>query len=285
MQSSSFPAVLLTTSSRQPRRPLQVDNFRLSHPLHHHNSQQPSRRPGAEATQDPRRQQNSTVLLPFCTIDRRATGLQFRLHLSSQRLSMFIFQPKWLLVNAFLVLLVWKAPYYHYILGPGQMEFVPESFLETAPWIFDGTAEIPVPVDTCFAIISDVALVNIMYPIITDAVYLEPIETLGRRTVTVKLFVSNVVEEKFDVFDNEGDVQTYSFYFTSASVPLLWATTGREQYTCEKLSDTTSMFRVKAAFQPNFIMKLLFFIFVPIFRGTFQGAAENLRQHILASQS
>jgi hypothetical protein len=47
-----------------------------------------------------------------------------------------------------------------------------------------------------------------MFPILTDPVYLDPIGTRGRRTVTLNFLIRNVLDEVFDGFDNEGDVQS-----------------------------------------------------------------------------
>ena len=157
----------------------------------------------------------------------------------------------------------------------------PKSFIEAAPWKFTGTADLPVPVDVCFDIISGDESVSIMYPSFSNVVYLEPIEAPGRRTITINgLLGENEVEEDFDSFDNEGDVRSYSFYFVSSSNPILFVSRGREKYVCEALSDATSRFTVTAGLQPNAFLKLLSFLAIPTFQGVFRGAADRLLEWI-----
>ena len=171
-----------------------------------------------------------------------------------------------------------------------MQEFAPESFLQTAPWIFGGQpTELPISVQDCWNIITDTDALPFWFPEVTNVRYtLEPsldngMGVLGRRVVDFNPINTNLIlylaqlgpieiDEIIDIWEPDGeDQRRFSFYFVETDRPVFLSFKQvREEFRCEAVTETRSTFTYTVAVAPGLVTALAGFVVKPAFRDIFQ---------------
>lgn len=160
---------------------------------------------------------------------------------------------------------------------------VPESFLETAPWIFRSEVTVDMTVDECWKVLLDDNAWGTWHPEVLNVQWKKKDggggdagsvamkgEAGAERTVVFSDALFNVllmgsvgIDEKFDVWDDKNDnVRRLSFYFQGMTRPnFLTYTAGREEFRVERTGDdgstSTCKFTRIVALEPGFATRYL----------------------------
>jgi len=173
-----------------------------------------------------------------------------------------------------------------------MQEFAPESFLQTAPWIFGGQpTELPISIQDCWSIITDTDALPFWFPEVTNVRYtLEPSPdnngmavVLGRRVVDFNPINTNLIlylaqlgpieiDEIIDIWEPDGeDQRRFSFYFVETDRPVFLSFKQvREEFRCDAVTETSSTFTYTVAVAPGLVTALVGFVVKPAFRDIFQ---------------
>jgi len=158
-----------------------------------------------------------------------------------------------------------------------MQDFAPESFLQTAPWIFGGQpTELPISVQDCWDIITDTDTLPFWFPEVTDVRYtIEPSPGVpGRRFVDFSLaqLVSIEADEIVDIWEPDGeDQRRNSFYFVETNLPVFLSFKQlREEFRCDAVTETSSTFTYTVAVAPGLVTALAGFVVKPAIRELFQ---------------
>jgi len=143
----------------------------------------------------------------------------------------------------------------------------PESFLETAPWIFRSELELDVSAETCFQILLDDNAWSIWHPEVTNIQWQtpKPVQKGSVRTVLYKDWLSYLLlggpitmEEKYDTFDGGGATKKFAVSFTAISRPSFMVYKAcREEFKVEECSGGCKFTRT-VAIDPAFLPRYVF---------------------------
>jgi len=172
----------------------------------------------------------------------------------------------------------------------------PESFLETAPWIFKSEIELDIGVDALFQILMDDRAWEVWHPEVrniqwkTDA----PHGKGSVRTVQYSDWLSTLLlcgavtmEELYDNFDDSGSTKSFGIKYTSIGRPtFMMYRACREEFKVEPLQDNDSnrcKFVRTVAVDPSFTSRYVFgWLVYPAMKKTFMNLClKRLEEAIL----
>lgn len=146
----------------------------------------------------------------------------------------------------------------------------PESFLETAPWIFRSEVELDISVEACFQILLDDKAWRIWHPEVTNIQWQtsKPIQKDSVRTVLYKDWLSYLLlggpitmEEKYDTFDDSGSTKRFAVSYTAISRPACMVYKAcREEFKVQECNGGCKFIRTVAvdpAFLPRYVFGCL----------------------------
>ena len=149
-----------------------------------------------------------------------------------------------------------------------ETEFVPFGFFDDAPWIFESEVEINVSVEDCFGIMRDADAWQYWHPEVTNFVEMTPITSNGTGTSEIifndpifNLLLLGPFGARFlyDIYEPDGDdTKRFSIVATEIELPeILGFSALREEFICEMIDDTKSLFTRRVAGRPGLLVKLL----------------------------
>lgn len=158
--------------------------------------------------------------------------------------------------------------------GLYEIKHAPLDILTEGTWIFHSEVVLPVSLDDCWDIITDDGAWQFWHPEVTEITNTvgDPGTVGSERTI---VYNGIKINEWFDIWEEQdgGDDnrRRYSFFFSAASLPgFLGFKMLREDYTCQRITDSKSLFQRTVAMEPGLLFVSFFYIVYPQFQRTFE---------------
>ena len=149
---------------------------------------------------------------------------------------------------------------------------VSTNFLETAEWIFESNVTLPLTLDQCWDILTDDGAWEYWHPEVRsiENTVGTPGTVGSERTIVFGDWVIGLlvggpfrIQEVFDSWENDAssDTRRYSMYYKGVTRPNAFTySRGKEEFVCQRISDSETRFTRTVALDPGFLANMLSFI-------------------------